>query len=795
MSRVQRAAPWLYAVVALVLLLWLAARGDVAGWVWHGSIGAVVITAGFFAWRINAMPAVFGLGLALAAARLHAIVVADSAARSDLRWSDSLPTLAVGIGFTLVLGVAVTLRHGAMGRRDALDAAAVAVGAALTAWIVIANPLIDRFDVGTGLAVVSAGYLPAAVLLTAFTIDVLVSGLTSNRAMQFVVAAATANLVAAVLTGLRQVDVVSTDWRPIASACFAAALFLTAAGMAHPSGPATITRRAVEPKERPHRRSRLLLITATFLTPITVTAGVSPTSTTDLVVRVTGTALLVAVVAVRMWIAVVDDDRARNDLLVRLNRDELTNLSTREPFVASVDDVLETTWRSERRPTIIQVNLDRFKNINDSLGHHDANRVLAEIGRRLAAVAAAHDGHAARSGGDDFLLLVGSTTSTTEAMALVDDVRSSLRRAISIGEDSIFVTASIGVAVAPSNRTLTADELIRRADIATHRAKAEGRNRLVLFDDSMQARLAHRMDVEHALHGAIERHEMRLYHQPIVDVATGDVHGFESLIRWQRPDGTLVLPNDFIAIAEETGVINDIGAWALEHALTALRGWIEDGVVNGSTTVSVNVSPHQIADPGFSDVVRNALERSGMPPHLLWIEMTESMMLDEPELAQTTLRRVRSMGVRIALDDFGTGYSSLSLLRQFPIQRIKIDREFVHGLAHSANDRSLVRTIIAMGQSMGLDLVGEGVETVHQLHSLRELGCDKAQGFLVSHPVPSDAMRSTMSALSELADLSIFTSAPKFEVVRPAETEPTAPRMTPQPIGAIGPGPLGGPQL
>jgi EAL domain-containing protein (putative c-di-GMP-specific phosphodiesterase class I) len=202
--------------------------------------------------------------------------------------------------------------------------------------------------------------------------------------------------------------------------------------------------------------------------------------------------------------------------------------------------------------------------------------------------------------------------------------------------------------------------------------------------------------------------------------------------------------------------------------------------------IAVNVSPRQIADPNFAEIVRDALDRSGVPAHLLWIEMTESMMLEEPELALTTLRQIRAMGVRLALDDFGTGYSSLSLLQQFPIQRIKIDRAFVQGIADRSNDRSLVRTIIAMAQSMGLDLVAEGVETIHQLRALRELGCDKAQGFLISHPVPTDAMRSTMSALNEFASMSLFSegggSRPASDVVRTFEYVGSVPS---RPLGGV----------
>ena len=294
------------------------------------------------------------------------------------------------------------------------------------------------------------------------------------------------------------------------------------------------------------------------------------------------------------------------------------------------------------------------------------------------------------------------------------------------------------------------------------------------------------MEVENALHGAIGRHEMRLYHQPIVDIVTGQISGVEALIRWRREDGTIVSPGEFIPIAEETGIINELGAWALLESLSHLRRWIDDGLVPPHTTTSVNVSPRQIADPNFAEIVRDALDRSGVPAHLLWIEMTESMMLEEPELALTTLRQIRAMGVRLALDDFGTGYSSLSLLQQFPIQRIKIDRAFVQGIADRSNDRSLVRTIIAMAQSMGLDLVAEGVETIHQLLALRELGCDKAQGFLISHPVPTDAMRSTMSALNEFASMSLFSDGdarrPAADVVRTFEYVGSVPS---RPLGGV----------
>jgi EAL domain-containing protein (putative c-di-GMP-specific phosphodiesterase class I) len=344
----------------------------------------------------------------------------------------------------------------------------------------------------------------------------------------------------------------------------------------------------------------------------------------------------------------------------------------------------------------------------------------------------------------------------------------------------------------PPKRSLAAEEIIRRADIANHRAKQDGANRVAVFDESMQANVAKRLDVEHALHGAIGRQEMRLYHQPIVDITTGRVSGYEALIRWQRAVGNIHSPARFFSIAEDTGIICELGAWALHDALHELRTWIDAGVVDPTTTMSVNVSPRQIADPNFTEVVRDALEATGVPAHLLWLEMTESMMLEEPELAEHTLRDIRAMGVQLALDDFGTGFSSLSLLQNFPIQRIKIDRAFVQGIADNTNDRSLVRTIVAMAHSMGLDLVAEGVETVHQLQSLRELGCNKAQGYLISHPVPAPAMGSTMTALAELTQLSLFQPSPA--TVRREDAPIAVPTLTSSGLlGVPSRGPIGQP--
>ena len=456
--------------------------------------------------------------------------------------------------------------------------------------------------------------------------------------------------------------------------------------------------------------------------------------------------------------AVADAEQALADVLLR---DELTGLATRRRFVDVVAEQLggahdHPTHRARDVTTVIRISLDRFKQLNDSLGHAAANEILNAVAIRISDSARRFGAIAARTGGDEFAIVDTTSVSADAALVRAQTLLSVVRTPIELDEATLFVTASVGVAVARRADAITAEELIHRADIATHRAKADGRDRAALFDDSMQAEIAARVELENALHGALGRHEMRMYHQPIVDIATGQLCGFEALIRWQRAPDRIVMPGDFMAIAEETGLINELGAWALKDSLTTLRHWMDEGLVGPAATMSVNVSPRQIADQRFAGMVRETLASTGIRASQLWLEITETMMIEEPDLAERTLREVRAMGVRIALDDFGTGYSSLSMLRRFPIERIKIDRSFINGMVERAYDRSLVRTLVTMAQSMALDLVAEGIETIHQLESLREMGCDKAQGYLISRPVPPDAIRTTMQAMHDLSNLAIF---------------------------------------
>jgi diguanylate cyclase (GGDEF)-like protein len=395
------------------------------------------------------------------------------------------------------------------------------------------------------------------------------------------------------------------------------------------------------------------------------------------------------------------------------------------------------------------IDVDRFKNINDSLGHSAGDDVLIAVADRLK-VALPERCIVGRISGDEFVVLDPHSTSAGDAMLLADRILESFREPLALRQGDVFASASIGVATYTPSVSHSADELLRHADTAMYRAKDSGRNCVAVFDESMLERVTQRLAVETALYRALERRELRLVHQPIIDIGLGEVVGFEALMRWDRDDGGTVSPAEFIPIAEETGIIVPIGAWALLEALTHLRDWIQAGVVPRDATMAVNVSPRQLHDPNFVNLVSEALMRSHVPARQLWLEVTEGVMIAQPEQALQALRRLHDLGVRIAIDDFGTGYSSLSLLRKYPIDRLKIDRSFVSGVADDASARSLVRTIVAMCESLGLDAVAEGVESERQLRTLADLRCGKAQGYLISHPVEPDAMGSIVAALNDI---------------------------------------------
>jgi diguanylate cyclase (GGDEF)-like protein len=626
------------------------------------------------------------------------------------------------------------------------DGGIVALGSWLLAWVVMVRPALDDFDANPWLTLVRSAFQPLGAIVLLLLILIVFADAERSPSMWCVSAAVLLALIGGLLRALHDSGRIG-DATDLSTAIGMVANGFLFAALLHPSMRSLIGRHPVA-RTRPIF-GRIAITTAALVVPIIVLTATRSTGTSDTVVRTLSVGVLSLLVTIRIMQAVRANRMAQEELLRTAQTDSLTGLPNRGLLLDAMNATLRESWKGSGHPTLFFIDLDRFKNINDSLGHAVGDRVLCAIADRLRATVPER-ATVARISGDEYVVLDPASPALDEAMALANRLLAAFREPIPLSTGDVFVTASIGVARLEPQSHRNSDVLLRHADTAMYQAKDAGRNCVALFDESMHERVAHRLTVETALFRALDRGELKLYYQPILDVTNGEVNGFEALMRWRQGDGTIVSPAEFIPIAEETGMINAIGAWALIEATTQMRRWIADGVCSPNASMSVNVSPRQLAEPNFPTIVHDALGESGMSAHQLWLEVTEGIMITEPELALATLRRLRSLGVRVALDDFGTGYSSLSLLQKFPLQRIKIDRAFVQGVADNSNDRSLVRTIIAMGSSLGLDMVAEGVETVHQLQVLADLGCTKAQGYLISHPVPPDAMRSTVSALERM---------------------------------------------
>lgn len=428
-------------------------------------------------------------------------------------------------------------------------------------------------------------------------------------------------------------------------------------------------------------------------------------------------------------------ERKRTEEMIRFMayHDALTGLPNRDLLRDRMDQAVSQVRRSEEHLAVIYLDLDRLKSVNDSVGHPAGDDVLREVSKRLSDIS--RDGDTvARLGGDEFTLLMPQLHNVQEAVTLANRVLESLRKPVTVSGQQFRITASIGLAVFPDDGR-DSDTLVRNADAAMYRAKEQGRDNLQLYAASMNASIAARLALERELVQAQERGEFVLYYQQIATVATGRVRGAEALIRWQHPDRGLVPPDEFIPIAEETGLILQIGAWVLETACQQGAEW--ERMCPGFR-VAVNVSAKQLQEPNFVALVRDALWNSGISPDALELEVTETAAMANPARVAQTLGALGSMGVRPVIDDFGTGYSSLSHLKQLPVVKLKIDKSFTHGVASTPDDAAIVSATIAMAHALKLSVTAEGIETQEQLDFYRALGCDEMQGYLLGKPGKAD---------------------------------------------------------
>ncbi|MBV9773590.1 MAG: EAL domain-containing protein [Gemmatimonadetes bacterium] len=419
--------------------------------------------------------------------------------------------------------------------------------------------------------------------------------------------------------------------------------------------------------------------------------------------------------------------RAEEQLLHNALYDALTGLPNR----ALLMDRLELAVRRSRRRrdstfAVLFVDLDRFKVINDGLGHALGDELLVAVGRRLE-VGLRQEDTVARLGGDEFVVLLESVADAGEATRVAERILEELGQPFAPGGYEVFTSASIGIAMGGDGHR--AAELVRDADTAMYRAKAEGKGRVALFDDRMHAEAMARLHLEADLRRALERDEIRVHYQPIVSLGNERLAGFEALARWEHPEKGFLQPGEFIPVAEETGLIVPLGMRVLRDACRQLREWLDTRAVDHGLTLSVNLSPRQFAHPNLLHEIDEVLRETRLDPATLQLELTESVLMRDAESTVAALGQLRARGIRLAIDDFGTGYSSLSYLQRFPIGTLKIDRSFVRGITPGSNQSELVQTMVSLARSLGMNVVAEGVETEDQVAEVRRLGCGNAQGF------------------------------------------------------------------
>jgi diguanylate cyclase (GGDEF)-like protein len=436
---------------------------------------------------------------------------------------------------------------------------------------------------------------------------------------------------------------------------------------------------------------------------------------------------------------------AQEHLLYSTLHDALTGLPNRSMFI---ERLRHSMHRSARHPeemfAVLFLDLDRFKDVNDNLGHFAGDELLRAVARRLEACLRPED-TVARLSGDEFAILLESISETSDAGRVAERIEEALSFPINLGGAEITTSASMGI-VTSSMSQEQPEQLLRSADMAMYRAKAAGRARYEMFDRAMHTDALAKLQLETDLRRAVEQGEFRLHYQPLISLRSGHITGLEALLRWEHPQRGLVQPSDFIPIAEETGLIVRIGRWVVNEACRQLAAWQRSHPRAEPLSIGVNLSVKQFSQPDLLDQLANALRASGIPPNCLRLEITEAALIEQGAAAMALLGQIKQLGPQIYLDDFGTGYSSLIYLHRLPIDAIKIDRELVSTMDSDEKNLRLVRTILTFAQIIGVRAEAEGISTAEQLRELRSLKCEHGQGYLFSAPIPHDAVDEVLTA-------------------------------------------------
>ena len=437
------------------------------------------------------------------------------------------------------------------------------------------------------------------------------------------------------------------------------------------------------------------------------------------------------------YVAVFSDITAiknsEHELAHLAHHDPLTDLPNRLLFTDRAEQALASAQHHKRGCALLLLDLDHFKIINDSLGHNVGDQLLKLVGERLKGLLGPGV-TLARLGGDEFAVLAESCPQVGQAAALAQRMLEAMKQPFIFDGHQLFISASIGISLFP-NDALSAEQLLRNADSALFKAKSAGREGYALYTEELTAHAQNRVEIASELRRALDQQELRVFYQPVHDLHTSRLVGVEALVRWQHPERGLVPPGEFIPIAERTGLIADIDGWVMDHACRQMCQWLADGAPLGF--IAINVSSRLFARRELYEQVAQVLHDTGLDPAFLELEVTESAVMDDPEVALEQLHRLRELGLRLAIDDFGTGYSSLLRLKRLPVQKLKIDQGFVAGLPWDEDDAAIVRVVIALAKSMGMQVHAEGIEQVEQARFLLDQACDLGQGYWFGKPMPA----------------------------------------------------------
>ena len=458
---------------------------------------------------------------------------------------------------------------------------------------------------------------------------------------------------------------------------------------------------------------------------------------------------------VRGYLGIIADNTQRREAERRIRHlahyDSLTSLPNRTLLNTHLAEVIAKARLRQRGVAVLFTDLDRFKYVNDTLGHHAGDELLLSVAKRLRACV--RDGDlVARTGGDEFVVVLDNLDEDSMPEELAERILASLSRPFELHGRQFTVTLSIGIALYPHDG-LDGTALIKNADAAMYLAKERGRNNFQFFDHGLSERYSERLELENRLRHAVEENQLALFYQPQVDTLSGELIGMEALIRWRQPDGSMIPPDKFIPIAEECGLIVPIGAWVLHEACRQNQLWQQEGICR--VPIGVNLSARQFDDAGLLDTIQSALAQSGLAPAYLDLELTESLVMRNPEHTRSLLAECKKLGLQLSVDDFGTGYSSLSNLKRFPIDRLKIDRTFINDIVTEADDATIAQTIVAMAHTLRLEVIAEGVETEAQLTLLRRWRCDAYQGYLCSRPIGANDMTHMLRTLRATRQVSL----------------------------------------